>query len=285
MAATGLSDEHFATLIHPGACVSSRARLGPGTVVNFGASVGGEVEIGRHATLGPGCVIGHDAVIEDFAMVAPGAIVSGLVRLSRGCYVGAGAAVKQKVMVGDGALVGLGAVVVKDVPGGATEVGNPARPIRSATPDVGAVESLPIAANVRGAFVPRNQQHMSAVICVTTSRSGSGSGLRGRPVPVPHAPRDVDRRGGGGRPPSRPVVPPASGPRGRRARASSGRSKNVSFRRRAGRGARRGRPQRGRQVHPAEGAQPDHAGRPRARFDSAGESAACSKSGPGSTRS
>jgi len=129
VAATGLSDEYFATLVHPGSCVSSRARVGPGTVVNFGASVGGEVEIGRHATIGPGCVIGHNAVIEDFAMVAPGAVVSGLVRLGRGCYIGAGAAVKQKVTVGEGALVGLGAVVVKDVPGGATEVGNPARPL------------------------------------------------------------------------------------------------------------------------------------------------------------
>jgi sugar O-acyltransferase (sialic acid O-acetyltransferase NeuD family) len=132
VAATGLSDDYFVTLIHPGACVSPRSRIGPGTVVNFGASVGGEVEIGRHATLGPGCVIGHNAVIEDFAMVAPGAVISGFVRLGRGCYVGAGAAIKQNVDVGEGALVGLGAVVVKDIRGGTTEVGNPARPLARA---------------------------------------------------------------------------------------------------------------------------------------------------------
>lgn len=129
VAATGLGDQFFATLIHPGACVSRRSRVGAGTVVNVGASVGGEVEVGRHATLGPNCTIGHDAVIEDFAVVAPGAVVSGFVRLGRGCYVGAGAAVKQKVEIGAGALVGLGAVVVRDVPERATVIGNPARPL------------------------------------------------------------------------------------------------------------------------------------------------------------
>jgi sugar O-acyltransferase (sialic acid O-acetyltransferase NeuD family) len=129
VAATGLGDQFFATLIHPGASVSRRSRVGAGTVVNVGASVGGEVEIGRHATLGPNCTIGHNSVIEDFAVVSPGAVVSGFVRLGSGCYVGAGAAVKQKVEVGAGALVGLGAVVTRDVPERATVIGNPARPL------------------------------------------------------------------------------------------------------------------------------------------------------------
>jgi serine acetyltransferase len=113
VAATGLGDQFFATLIHPGASVSRR----------------GEVEVGRHATLGPNCTIGHNAVIEDFAVVASGAVVSGFVRLGSGCYVGAGAAVKQNVEVGAGALVALGAVVVRDVPERATVIGNPARPL------------------------------------------------------------------------------------------------------------------------------------------------------------
>jgi len=133
VAATGLGDQFFATLIHPGASVSRRSQIGAGTVVNVGASVGGEVEVGRHATLGPNCTIGHNVVVEDFAVVAPGVVVSGFVRLGRGSYVGAGAAVKQKVEVGSGALVGLGAVVVRDVPERATVIGNPARPlVRSA---------------------------------------------------------------------------------------------------------------------------------------------------------
>ena len=129
VAATGLGDHFFASLVHPGASVSRRARVGAGTVVNVGASVGGEVEVGRHVTLGPNTTIGHNAAVGDFAVVAAGATVSGFVRLGRGCYVGAGSAVKQQVEVGPGALVGLGAVVVRDVPERATVIGNPARPL------------------------------------------------------------------------------------------------------------------------------------------------------------
>jgi sugar O-acyltransferase (sialic acid O-acetyltransferase NeuD family) len=129
VARTGLRPERFATLIHPGASVSSRARLGRGVYVSFGVSVAGGVTVGDHASFGACCVVGHDTVIEDFVVLAPGATVSGFVRLGRGCYVGARAAIRQEVRIGDGALVGLGAVVTRDVSAGTTVVGNPARPL------------------------------------------------------------------------------------------------------------------------------------------------------------
>ncbi|GJD63944.1 acetyltransferase [Methylobacterium frigidaeris] len=130
VARTGLDSERFATLVHAGAAVSSRAVLGPGTCVHAGASVAGNVVVGLHVAIGPGTIVGHDTVIEDGAVLAPGCIVSGFVRLGRTCYVGAGSALRQRVAIGDRALIGLGAVVLRDVPAGATVVGNPARTLR-----------------------------------------------------------------------------------------------------------------------------------------------------------
>lgn len=131
IAATGLPVARFATLVHPMASVSRRAKLGRGVYVNYGASVAGAVVIGDHATLGPGCIVGHDTVVGEYAILAPGAVISGFVRLESNCYIGAAVMVRQKVRIGAGALVGIGAVVIRDVENGATVAGNPARALRA----------------------------------------------------------------------------------------------------------------------------------------------------------
>jgi len=133
LAATGLGPERFATLIHPAASVSRRAKLGRGTYVGFGASLAGGVMVGDHVAVGPGVIIGHDSVIGNFTVIAPGAVVSGFVRIEGPSYIGARAVVRQRQQIGLGALVGMGAVVVHNVSPGTTVVGNPARPLRAAT--------------------------------------------------------------------------------------------------------------------------------------------------------
>ena len=127
LASTRLEPHRFATLVHPGACVSSRATVGRGVYVNVGASVAGNVTLGDHVSLGPLCIVGHDTVVGACSILAPGAVVSGGVRLGDRCYVGTGATIRQQVCVGAASMIGMGAVVVHDVAPGTTVIGNPAR--------------------------------------------------------------------------------------------------------------------------------------------------------------
>lgn len=129
VASTGLAPDCFATLVHPAASVSRRARLGRGSYVNHGASVGGACVIGDHVAIGPGAIVGHNSVIEDYSVVAPGAVISGFVCVGQSCYIGARASVRQQLRVGNRSLVGMGAVVLRDVLPDAVVVGNPARPM------------------------------------------------------------------------------------------------------------------------------------------------------------
>jgi len=94
--------------------------------------------IGRHVFIdhGMGIVIGETAEIGDGSTIYQGVTLGGtsLTRgakrhptLGKGVIIGAGAKVLGGFTIGDGARVGSNAVVVKEVPAGATAVGNPAR--------------------------------------------------------------------------------------------------------------------------------------------------------------
>lgn len=86
---------------------------GAGIVINNATVIGRNVGIRQHVTLGNSGETGPCPVIEDD------------VELGAGCIVLGG------ITVGRGARVGAGAVVTKDVPPGATVVGNPARVLPS----------------------------------------------------------------------------------------------------------------------------------------------------------
>ena len=112
--------------------VSHVARVFTGIEIHPGATIGQRVFIDH----GMGVVIGETAVVGDDCTIYQGVTLGGtsLARgfkrhptLGRGVIIGAGAQVLGNLTVGDGAKVGSNAVVVKEVPAGATAVGNPAR--------------------------------------------------------------------------------------------------------------------------------------------------------------
>ncbi len=119
----------LATLVHPAATVSPRATVGAGSVVLAGACVVIGASLGQAAIINTGATVDHDCELGDGVHVSPGANLAGGVRVGDRSWIGIGAVVRQGIVIGRDAVVGAGAVVVRDVPDGATVVGNPARPL------------------------------------------------------------------------------------------------------------------------------------------------------------
>ena len=100
--------------IHPGATIGRRVFIDHG----FGVVVGETAEIGDDSTIYQGVTLGGTSLAKG-AKRHP--------TLGRNVIVGAGAKVVGAFTVGDGARIGSNAVVLREVPPGATAVGNPAR--------------------------------------------------------------------------------------------------------------------------------------------------------------
>ncbi|MCM0045036.1 MAG: serine O-acetyltransferase [Burkholderiaceae bacterium] len=100
--------------IHPGATIGRRVFIDHG----FGVVIGETAEVGDDCTIYQGVTLGGTSLFKGRKRHPT---------LARGAIIGAGAKVLGSFTVGEGAKVGSNAVVVKEVPAGATAVGNPAR--------------------------------------------------------------------------------------------------------------------------------------------------------------
>ena len=89
--------------------VSSKVRIGKGTLINTRAQIHHEVQIG------------------EFTVINPAAVLLGAVHIGDLCAIGAHATVLPGIKIGNQAIIGAGAVIIRDVPDGATVVGVPGK--------------------------------------------------------------------------------------------------------------------------------------------------------------
>ena len=118
---------HYTKAIHPSAIIDKTVTIDEGSVVMAGSILNIGSRVGKHCIINTAASIDHDCEIADFAHISPNATLCGNVSVDEGAQIGAGAVINPNITIGKWSIVGAGAVIIKDVPDGATVVGNPGR--------------------------------------------------------------------------------------------------------------------------------------------------------------
>jgi len=121
----------FPPIVHSSSFVSSRAKLGEGSILCPFVTVTANVEIGKNFQANIYSYVAHDCKIGDNVTFAPSVKCNGNVVIEDNVYIGTGAIIFQgrtgkPLVIGEGATIAAGSVVTKSVPGKKVVFGNPA---------------------------------------------------------------------------------------------------------------------------------------------------------------
>lgn len=130
--------------------IGDGTRIGCFVEIQKGARVGRRCKISSHSFLCEGVTledevfVGHGVMFvndrhpratrDDGSPVSDGGWTCEPTLVMKGASIGSGATILCGLVIGEASVVGAGAVVTRDVPAGATVVGNPARILRQANP-------------------------------------------------------------------------------------------------------------------------------------------------------
>lgn len=117
----------FPNFIHPSVWLGENITLGKGNIIYPGVTINFESVIEDFVIINMNAAIGHNCLLQNFSTVSPGVSCGGFTKLRSKSFLGINSTTLQSTTVGEGALIGAGSVIIRDVPDGATVVGNPGR--------------------------------------------------------------------------------------------------------------------------------------------------------------
>lgn len=117
----------LATLVDQTAVIADTVTMEEGCIVYAYAIISSDTTIHENCLIMFQSIIGHHAVVGKNCVICPKATVGGHSTVGEQTFLGLGSSMIQGAKIGENVIVGLGSMVFRDIPDGATVVGNPAR--------------------------------------------------------------------------------------------------------------------------------------------------------------
>lgn len=111
--------------VHPTCQIHPTVKISPGCFLFPLCNLDGNVFLGNGVLLHNSVVISHESKIQDCCYLSPGVVVSGQVKIENKTFIGSGSVIANGLVLGSGVRIGLATAVTKNIPRGASVIGNP----------------------------------------------------------------------------------------------------------------------------------------------------------------
>lgn len=115
----------LATLIHPTAFISSRAKIGQGCMIFSHVNIEAWAELADNVVVFNKSSVTHDVKIGEHTFLSVGVSMGGRTTIGRNVFIGVNATLINDISVGDNSTVAAGTLVSKDIPASSCVIGNP----------------------------------------------------------------------------------------------------------------------------------------------------------------
>jgi sugar O-acyltransferase (sialic acid O-acetyltransferase NeuD family) len=125
-----ISEEKYASVIHPTNAIANTVKLNKGIVAGPGLSIAPFTIIESFVSINRNVSIGHHTRIGKNTTINPGVNIAGIVNIGENVLIGMGSNIIDRITVGDNTIIGAGSLVNKSLPSNVLAYGVPAKVIK-----------------------------------------------------------------------------------------------------------------------------------------------------------